>query len=180
MFPVLITDTGSWMWEPVGENMGHRYTKGVIMWWHNYLLCVSVTHIPYFPYISVVPRKDKVAMRKYLSPLSSVSWPVEKRHFKFLRTRCPYFLLYFVLYFLSPDQPFALCWHLAVCVLQKQEKEEANVRPVAKITHKGEIAIQEDLSDLTVTTVNARDNSSNPMVGFCAKLVKLIYVSKLP
>nr|CAB3238001.1 death-inducer obliterator 1 [Phallusia mammillata] len=49
-------------------------------------------------------------------------------------------------------------------IIEKQEKEEGNVRPVAKITHKGEIAIQEDLSDLTVTTVQARDNSNNPMV----------------
>jgi len=54
-------------------------------------------------------------------------------------------------------------------LLQKQEKEIANIRPVAKITHKGEIAIQEDLSDLT-ENFSKRDSVSAPTVKCCFKI----------
>ncbi|CAK8683780.1 unnamed protein product [Clavelina lepadiformis] len=48
-------------------------------------------------------------------------------------------------------------------IIQKQEKENANVRPIAKITHKGEIAIQEDLSDLT-ENFSSREHTSAPTI----------------
>ncbi|XP_078480954.1 uncharacterized protein LOC100185461 [Ciona intestinalis] len=49
-------------------------------------------------------------------------------------------------------------------IIEKQEKELQNFRPVSKITHKGEIEIQEDLSDLTETIHHGKNGSTAPTV----------------